>query len=244
MGALYSLSLLAVVGVALTAAASEELEEHAGVATALSLAAALLLLFVPDPVELPFFTDLLSYSFMVLILSISLLSAIYAHGYVESDRSRFFGLLCFFALGMAGSTASRNLVLFYVFWEFMLIPSYLLIAHWAECPRERALSIATKYFIFTHLGGALMVVSIVTFYMAFHTFDLAQLKLIAAHEASWGLRLACSLMAAGLAFKVAVYPLHVWLPDAHSEAPSPVSAMLSGLMVHVGVYMLVRTMQL
>ncbi len=244
MGTLYSLMVLSATGVLLTIAVSDRLEEHAGLAASLGLAMSLAFLFIPDPIDLPFFNDLLSQAFIVLVLTISLLASVYSHSYVETDRSRFFGLLCLFALGMAGSVTSRNFVLFYVFWEFMLIPSYLLIAHWAECPKEKALSIATKYFIFTHLGGALMVVSIVTFYMTTHTFDLAQLRFLAAHEATWGLKLACALMVAGLAFKVAIYPLHVWLPDAHSEAPAPVSAMLSGLMVHVGVYMLIRTMDL
>jgi len=222
----------------------DRLDRWASWVASLGLALALASSFIPDPVGLPFFNDALSTAFLLLILSVSLLVCVYSHRYVELDRARFFGLLCLFSLGMAGSVVSRNLVLFYVFWEFMLLPSYLLIEHWAECPKGRALAVATKYFIFTHLGGALMVVSIVTFYMSTGTFDLLELASLAVGEVGRGFELACVLMIAGLAFKVAVFPLHVWLPDAHSEAPTPISAMLSGLMVHVGIYVMVRVLGL
>ncbi|PCN50374.1 hypothetical protein B6U99_04810 [Candidatus Geothermarchaeota archaeon ex4572_27] len=240
----YPLAATAATG-ALLLAAGDRLDRHAGLMASGGLAAALALIALPEPFRLPLFHDALSTSFALLILAVSLAVSVYSHRYIVEDRARFYGLLCLFTMGMLGSTASRHLVLFYVFWEFMLIPSYLLIEHWAECPRGRALAVATKYFIFTHLGGALMVVSIVALYMSTGTFDLAALaRLASAGEVGRAFELACSLMVAGLAFKVAVFPLHVWLPDAHSEAPAPISAMLSGLMVHVGIYVMVRVLSL
>ena len=144
---------------------------------------------------------------------------------------------------MIGTLAALDLVLFYVFWEAMLIPMYLLIGMWGS---ERRIYAAVKFFLFTFVGSVLMLLAI--FYLWSHsapagqprTFDYlavqAQMAPLGAGAQKW-LFLAFAL---AFAIKVPIWPLHTWLPDAHTEAPAAGSIILAGVMLKMGTFGFIR----
>src|SRR5438105_15647418 len=144
---------------------------------------------------------------------------------------------------MVGTLAALDLVLFYVFWEAMLIPMYRPIGMWGS---ERRISAAVKFFLFTFVGSVLMLLAI--FYLWSHsaaagqprTFDYvalqAQMPALTDGAQKW-LFLAFAL---AFAIKVPVWPLHTWLPDAHTEAPAAGSIVLAGVMLKMGTFGFVR----
>jgi len=159
-----------------------------------------------------------------------------------TERPGFFHFNLLWCLsGITGVFLSRDLFLFYVFWELMLIPMYFLIAIWGHEDRMRA---AVKFFIFTQLSGLLMLASILGLYFlhagraGFYSFDYADLLGL-----SLGPRASVWLMAGFLAaflVKLPVIGLHTWLPDAHTQAPTAGSVILAGLLLKTGAYGLVR----
>jgi NADH-quinone oxidoreductase subunit M len=152
----------------------------------------------------------------------------------------FFNILWVLA-GIVGVFLSLDLFLFYFFWEMMLVPMYLLIAYWGHENRRYA---AVKFFLFTQLSGLLMLLAILGLYFIHgnstgaYTFDYSQLlgTRIPGPAATW---LALGFLAAFLT-KLPAFPLHTWLPDAHTEAPTAGSIILAGLMLKTGAYGLIR----
>ena len=145
--------------------------------------------------------------------------------------------------GMLGMFIAQDLVLFYVFWEGMLIPMYFLIGLWGGPGRAAA---AIKFFLYTMAGSVLMLLAIVAVYLqggrilGRATFDLPALL---AHPLgiSGGLGTALFLaFAVAFAIKMPVWPLHAWLPDAYAEAPPVVTVLLASLMAKAGAYGLLR----
>ncbi len=145
--------------------------------------------------------------------------------------------------GIVGVFSSLDLLLFYVFWEAMLIPMYLLIGVWGG---ERRIYAAVKFFLYTMAGSVLMLVAILVLYYlnaqatGRPTFDLATLAAFArglpSGTQTW-LFLAFFL---AFAIKVPIFPFHTWLPDAHTEAPTAGSVILAGVLLKMGVYGLLR----
>ncbi len=142
---------------------------------------------------------------------------------------------------MLGVFLSLDLVLFYLFWEGMLIPMYFIIGVWGG---ERRLYAAIKFFLFTMFGGVLMLVAILALYFmhggqsGIYTFDYTALSqmLIASKSQVW-LFFAFSL---AFAIKVPMFPFHTWLPDAHVEAPTGGSVILAGILLKMGTYGFLR----
>ena len=143
--------------------------------------------------------------------------------------------------GVMGVFLSLDLLLFFVFFEVVLVPMYLLIGGWGHGNKTYA---ATKFFVYTMFGSALLLVATIT--LAFLargklgvlTFDVRQLA-----DAGLGRNTARALfLAFALAFaiKVPLFPLHTWLPDAHTEAPTAGSVILAGVMLKMGTYGLIR----
>jgi NADH-quinone oxidoreductase subunit M len=139
--------------------------------------------------------------------------------------------------GMLGVFCALDLVLFYVFWEAMLIPMYFLIGIWGY---ERRIYAAVKFFLFTMAGSVLMLVAFLVLYQAsgLKTFDM--LRLVGA-PLDTGLQMwLFAAFALAFAIKVPMFPLHTWLPDAHVEAPTAGSVLLAGVLLKMGVYGFLR----
>jgi NADH-quinone oxidoreductase subunit M len=148
----------------------------------------------------------------------------------------------FLETGMIGALVSLDLILFYVFWEVMLIPMYLLIGVWGD-PRRRIYA-AVKFFLFTMAGSVLMLVAILILHFlnqratGISTFDVLELyKLgLPAGTQYW----LFGAFALAFAIKVPMFPFHTWLPDAHTEAPTAGSVILAGVLLKMGTYGFIR----
>jgi len=181
--------------------------------------------------------DKLSFLFASMILFISSLASFFSIDFMKKKKNRhfYFSSLILFATGMYGITLSLNLLQFYIFWELMIIPAFFLIAYWGHNPK-----VAFTFFVFMHAGALLILTGIFWLYVETGNFSLIQMiqekNLIPLEVSKW----ICLLFLLGFSVKMAIVPLHVWLPDAHSEAPAPISAMLSGLMIGVGGFAIAR----
>jgi len=186
-----------------------------------------------------FMQDFLSLTISLLIAGVSTLAAFYSIAYMshEHNQEMYFTALLLFVSGMIGVVLSANLILFYLFWELMLIPSYFLIAYWGT---GRPRVVGFKYFMFTHAGAASLISGILLTYSVTGTFNLLELSNLLNNVAPGILKAIMILMFIGFAVKLAVFPVHTWLPDAHAEAPTPISVLLSGVMIKTGAYAIVR----
>ncbi|SMP11632.1 NADH dehydrogenase subunit M [Desulfurobacterium pacificum] len=153
---------------------------------------------------------------------------------VERPGAYFFLVLAF--LGpMVGVFTSLNLLWFFIFWEFTLVPMFFHIGIWGA---ENRIYAAMKFFIYTHLASVFLLLGIIVLYLNAHTFDF--LKLLEAGVDPNVAKLVWILMFIGFAVKMPVVPFHTWLPDAHVQAPSPISVFLAGLLLKMGAYGLLR----
>jgi NADH-quinone oxidoreductase subunit M len=163
--------------------------------------------------------------------------AVLASWKIDKKPAFYFAMMLLLQVGMNGVFLALDFVLFYVFWELVLVPMYFLIAQWGGPRREYA---AMKFFLYTLLGSVFMLVGIATLYLKTNTFDMVRLvalgKLLPAGM-QWWLFL---LFFLGFAVKVPVWPLHTWLPDAHVEAPTAASAILAGVLLKMGTYGFLR----
>ena len=153
-----------------------------------------------------------------------------------TDRVKsFLGFLLFLQTAMLGTFFARDMLLFYVFWEAMLIPMYFIIGIWGG---QRRVYAAVKFFILTMVGSVFMLVGILWMYFQAGGMGLDQfLALDLPRQAQLWLFAAFIL---AFAIKVPVFPLHTWLPDAHVEAPTAGSVILAGVLLKMGTYGMLR----
>jgi NADH-quinone oxidoreductase subunit M len=188
--------------------------------------------------------DWLALPFLVTEAAVTLLAVVYTWGYHRPDGSTpiFYALLMLFAVGMSGTTLADDMFLFYIFWELMLVASYALIAIWGEGEhggRRGAPAVALKYFIFTHLGSLMVLVGLLILYGATGSGSFSALRAGVA-LAPGMVTTVTALFIVGFCVKMAIFPLHLWLPDAHAVAPMPVTIMLAAAMLSMGTYGILR----
>ncbi len=177
---------------------------------------------------------------LVLVLLTTLLTPVallFSVRHVEKSVRGFSIAFLVLETGMLGSLVALDLVLFYAFWEVMLIPMYFIIGIWGGTRRIYA---AMKFFLFTMAGSLLMFLAILFLAIRYHVVtghwsflleDLATLTLPGGTQA-----ILFFAFALAFAIKVPVFPLHTWLPDAHTEAPTGGSIILAGVLLKLGVY--------
>ena len=186
--------------------------------------------------------DSLSSLIVLLISVVGAVTAFYSIKYMQDkERKRiYFSLYNFFFVGMIGVVLATNLLQFFFFWELMLIPSYLMIIYWGT--KDKAAKIGLKYFLYTQIGsiGILISFALLGFYgSSLNIADIAT-NLSGSGIPNALLILSFVLLMVGLAVKMAIFPFHNWLPDAHGEAPTPISVLLSAVMIETASYAIVR----
>ncbi|MGH2595060.1 MAG: complex I subunit 4 family protein [Actinomycetota bacterium] len=188
--------------------------------------------------------DGISLPLYVLTFGLSFLCAIYTWRYVpEPGRTKaFLALMLLLETGMAGTFIAFDLILFFVFWEMVLVPMYFLIGIWGSANRQYA---SIKFFLYTLFGSIFMLLGFLAMYFrgpAPHTFDMVAIQQFAGSGGfSHGFQLVVfGAVALGFAVKVPMWPFHTWLPDAHTEAPTIGSVLLAGVMLKMGTYGFIR----
>jgi NADH-quinone oxidoreductase subunit M len=185
------------------------------------------------------FVDGMSVSIALISLVLIFVASIYSVNYMAGKKNLpvYYALLCMLSVGLIGVFLTSNLILFYFCWELMLVPAYFIVGEWGY---RNSYKSALKLFIFTHAGAVFVLLGIGAIYWLTGTTDMfgaqAQLLTAAPDLIKWIL----IALTAGFAVKMAVFPVHMWLPDAHSEAPAPMSALLSGVIISAGAYAILR----
>lgn len=185
--------------------------------------------------------DGISLLLVVLTTFLMVLSILSSWSSVEKGIKEYMIAFLLLETGMIGTFCALDLLLFYLFWEFTLIPMYLIIGVWGGPRRVYA---AVKFFLYTMAGSVLMLVAILALYFAHgkatgqYTFDL-----FALYNTPLDLKtqlLLFSAFALAFAIKVPMFPFHTWLPDAHVEAPTAGSVILAGVLLKMGTYGFIR----
>ena len=166
--------------------------------------------------------------------------AVFASWRIAHRVREYFVWLLALQTGVMGVFLSLDFFMFFLFWELELVPMFFLIAVWGSGRKEYS---AMKFLVFTLLGSAFMLVGILVLFFSTdpHTFDMTKLpEAIRTAELVMPIGLIFALLFIGFAVKLPVWPLHTWLPDAHTDAPTAVSVMLAGVLLKMGGYGMIR----
>lgn len=174
---------------------------------------------------------------LVLLTALLYIVAVLASWGIAQNTKRYFALLLLMEAGLMGVFLALDLFLFYVFWEIVLIPAFFLINGWGG---ERRSYAAMKILIYTHLGSLFMFIGIIMLYLKAGSFSFFAISDALAGAGSSFKSLVFLLLFVGFAFKIPLVPFHSWLPDAYTEAPTPVTVLLAGLLSKMGAYGLLR----
>jgi NADH-quinone oxidoreductase subunit M len=191
------------------------------------------------------FVDGMSVSIALISLVLIFVASLYSINYMAGKKNlpAFYALLCMLSVGLIGVFLTSNMILFYFCWELMLVPAYFIVGEWGY---RNSYKSALKLFIFTHAGAVFVLLGIGAIYWLTGTTEMFTVNGVAGAQALLigklpdTIRWILIALTAGFAVKMAVFPVHMWLPDAHSEAPAPMSALLSGVIISAGAYAILR----
>jgi NADH-quinone oxidoreductase subunit M len=189
------------------------------------------------------FVDGISLPLLALSMLTTALCVTYCAGKLPEPRNpkALLALILLFEAGINGAFIAQDLLLFFVFFEVVLVPMYFLVGIWGEERRQYA---ALKFFVYTVLGSAFMLLSFLALYfLGGHTFDIPTLAAdnspvrLLAHSTQL---LVFGGLFVGFAIKAPLFPFHTWMPDAHTEAPTVASVLLAAVLLKLGAYGFIR----
>ena len=185
------------------------------------------------------FVDGISLSMVIMTLVIILAAVIYSVNYMQDKKNlpTYYALMTLLTVGLVGVFIASNLLLFYFFWELMIVPTYFILGNWGYKDSYKA---AFKFFIYTHAGAVFIILGMGGIFMLTGSLDMTQAAQLLMSANAEYVKWILIAVTAGFAVKMAIVPFHSWLPDAHSEAPTPMSALLSGVLISAGAYAILR----
>jgi NADH-quinone oxidoreductase subunit M len=180
--------------------------------------------------------DGLSMPLVLLTTFLTLASVLVSFSVTHRPRA-YYACLLVLASSVIGVFTALDFLLFFLFWELELFPMYLLISVWGSGRKEYS---AMKFVLYTIAGSAFMLVGILVLAFSANTFDIEVLSQTDFQDTLIPLGWVFFFLFVGFAVKLPIVPLHTWLPDAHSDAPTAVSVMLAGVLLKMGGYGLIR----
>ena len=174
---------------------------------------------------------------LVLLLGLLSVVAVLVSWRIDVKPQQYFAWLLIMESAVAGVFTSLDLIQFFLFWELELLPMFMLISQWGS---GRRLYSATKFLIYTLAGSAFMLVGFLVLGATAGTFDMAELTAEPVAEAAVPLSMVFWAIMLAFLVKLPTFPVHTWLPDAHTDAPTAVSVMLAGVLLKMGGYGIIR----